>query len=228
MDGLVREFYARNWNILRADMSDILNQMFWEGKIIKNQKHGVIICLRGGNTPQEYRPITLLNTDYKILARMIAQCLRPALEDRLTSTQYCGVPGNSILDAATTIRACAENKRIPMCVLSFDFRNAFGRIAHEYLFQVFQAYGIDDAFIQGIKQMYEGATSSVQINGHSYGPIPIRCAIRQGCPMSMALYTLCLQQLLKYLEQKLPGVRIGRRARPTAVVAYTDDVTIFI
>jgi hypothetical protein len=76
--------------------------------------------------------------------------------------------------------------------------------------------------------MYEGATSSVQINGHSYGPIPIRSAIRQGCPMSMALYNLCLHPLLKCLEQKLTGIRIGRQARPTAVVAYADDVTIFI
>jgi hypothetical protein len=107
MDGLVREFYVRNWNLIRADMTAILNQMFWEGQITQNQKHGVIICLPkvpGGSTPQEYRPITPLNTNYKILARMIARHLRPVLEDHLTSTQYCGVPGNSILDAAATIR----------------------------------------------------------------------------------------------------------------------------
>jgi hypothetical protein len=72
--------------------------------------------------------------------------------------------------------------------------------------------------------MYEGATSSVQIKGHFYGPIPIRSAIRQGCPMNMALCTLCPHPLLKYLEQKLTGIRIGRRARPTTVVAYADDV----
>jgi hypothetical protein len=218
MDGLVREFYVRNWYLIRADMTVILNQMFWEGQITKNQKHGVIICLPkvpGGSTPQEYRPITLLNTDYKILARLIARRLRPVLEDHLTSTQYCGVSGNSILDAAATIPdtiAYAENKGIPMCVLSLDFRNAFDKIAQEYLFQVLQTYGIDDAFIQGIKQMYEGATSSVHINENSYGPIPIRSAIRQGCPMSMALYTLCLHPLLKCLGQKLTGIRIGRRA----------------
>ena len=54
MDGLVREFYARTWTIIRDDMNDIFNQMFWDGKITPNQKHGVIICLpkvRGGNTP---------------------------------------------------------------------------------------------------------------------------------------------------------------------------------
>jgi DNA-binding response OmpR family regulator len=124
MEGLIREFYAGNWNLLRADMINILNQTFWEGKITKNQKHGMIICLpkvRDGNTTQEYRPITLLNTDYKILARMIVRRQRPLLDDHLTSIQYCGVPGNSILDAAATICdtiAYAENKGIPLCVLS--------------------------------------------------------------------------------------------------------------
>ena len=63
---------------------------------------------------------------------------------------------------------------------------------------------------------------------NEYGPIPIRSAMRQGCPMSMALYTLCLHPLLQYLDQKLPGVKIRRRARHTAVVAYADDVTLFI
>ena len=76
--------------------------------------------------------------------------------------------------------------------------------------------------------MYEGATSSIQINGHQYGPIPVRCADRQGCPMSMALYTLGLHPLLKVLEQKLPGLRMGNHTRQTSVIAYADDVTIFV
>jgi len=59
-------------------------------------------------------------------------------------------------------------------VLSLDFKKAFDRIAHNYLFQTHQGYGVGNAFIAGIKRMYEGNTSAVQINGHQYGPIPIR------------------------------------------------------
>jgi hypothetical protein len=53
---------------------------------------------------------------------MIARRLRPVLEDHLTSTQYCGVPGNSILDTTATTRdtiAYSENKGDPdVCVVS--------------------------------------------------------------------------------------------------------------
>ena len=142
-----------------------------------------------------------------------------------------GVPGNTIIDAMATVRDTieyAESRSIPLCVLSLDFKNAFDRIAHSYLFQTLQGYVIGNAFIAGMKRMYEGATSSVQINGHQYGPIPIRCAVWQGCPMSMALYALCLHPFLRLLDLKLPGVRIGRRTRPTSFVAYADDVTIFV
>jgi len=46
--------------------------------------------------------------------------------------------------------------------------------------------------------------------------------------MSMALYTLGLHPLLKVLEQKLPGLRMGNQERHTSVIAYADDVTIFV
>jgi hypothetical protein len=76
--------------------------------------------------------------------------------------------------------------------------------------------------------MYAEATPSVQINGYLYETIPVQCAVRQGCPMIMALFALCLYPFLRYFVQKLPGIRIGRLSRPTVTVAYVDDVTIFV
>ena len=46
--------------------------------------------------------------------------------------------------------------------------------------------------------------------------------------LSIALYTLCLHILLKIIERTLTGIQKGRRARPIKVVAYADDVPIFV
>jgi len=113
-------------------------------------------------------------------------------------------------------------------VLSIDLKNASDNIAHEYLFQTLKIYGICYSLIHGIMNMYEGATSFVQINGHSHGPIPIQSGVRQGCPMTMVLYALCLQPFLNFLNRKMAGIKIGNKMSPTAVVAYADDVTIFV
>lgn len=106
-DGLPSEFYTYIWEISRAELVEIINQKFWEGHITSRQKQGEIICLpkrSDTDEPSDFRPITLLNADYKILAHLVARRLGPMLADHLQDKQYCGVPGSSILDAAATFR----------------------------------------------------------------------------------------------------------------------------
>jgi hypothetical protein len=73
--------------------------------------------------------------------------------EKLHESQYCGVPVN-IFDAVTTIReaiAQAEVTATLLCVLSLDFREAFDRISHRYLFAVLEKYGISDGDINAIR-----------------------------------------------------------------------------
>ena len=115
-----------------------------------------------------------------------------------------------------------------MCVVTLDFQNAFDRISHEYFFSTLRSYGLSDRLIMLIQSLYTDVTSAVLFNGDLHGQIPICYEVRQGCPLSMTLYNLCLQPFLNLLEQRLTGISIGRRHRPISVVAYADDVTIFV
>jgi hypothetical protein len=61
------------------------------------------------------------------------------IAEQLQQTQFCGVPGNSIPDAASQVGdiiAHAENTGNILCILTFDFPRAFDRIAHDYFFQI--------------------------------------------------------------------------------------------
>jgi hypothetical protein len=87
-------------------MLDLINQMYMGGRITEQQKQGIVVCITKTSAPTipvDYRLITLLKTDYKILARLIANRLRPTLSELLHPSQYCGVPG-TIFDAVATIR----------------------------------------------------------------------------------------------------------------------------
>jgi len=103
--------------------------------------------------------------------------------------------------------AHAELMHTPLCILSLDFRSAFDCISDRYLFQILAGYGISAWFIDRIRSMYENATASLQINGPLADPIPIQSAIRQGCPLSMALYALRLHPLLRTLEDRRDACR---------------------
>jgi hypothetical protein len=93
--------------------------MFLMQTIVQGQKQGTIVCIpkqQHPETPEDFRPITLLNVEYKLLARILATRFAPVLEDFVSPFQYCGVPGNTIMDAVSIIRdviAYAETTNTP-------------------------------------------------------------------------------------------------------------------
>jgi hypothetical protein len=138
---------------------------------------------------------------------------------------------NNIFDAVAAIRktvAEVEWTNTPACILTLDLKEAFDRIVHSYLYADLERYGFSAWFQRRIRQIYETATSSVQINGHVSGLIPPKCSIRQGCPLSMLLFTLCLDPLLRKLDENLNDHRTARSTRRSAVVAYADDITVIL
>jgi hypothetical protein len=73
----------------------------------------------------DYRTLTFLNVDYKLLTRVIVHRLRPWMDDLLQPTQYFGRRGQTIFDAGAAVRdiiANAEVTKVPMCLLTIDFK----------------------------------------------------------------------------------------------------------
>jgi len=72
-DGIRLEFFKVFWENMASDMRTLFTQMFRDHTLIEKQEQAVIVCIPKGerpNTPEDCRPITLLDTDYKILARL--------------------------------------------------------------------------------------------------------------------------------------------------------------
>jgi len=76
--------------------------------------------------------------------------------------------------------------------------------------------------------MYGNATSVIQLNGHLSAPIPIQCGVRQGCPLSMIVFVLCLNPLLYFLDERLQRILAHGTQWNTTVIAYADDVSILV
>jgi len=233
-DGICLEFLKKTWETTKEDLLQIVNEMYAEEIISDYQKFGIIVCIPKqphATQVEHYRPLTILNTDFKLVTRIIANRLRPWMQDLLQSSQYCGLKGNSVFEAIATIRdevAYADVTRYPLCFLTIDFQGAFDNLSHEYLFELLCKYGFNERFRKCIWNIYNNSTSSVHINGYRSCPFPIKNSILRGCPLSMILYAMCLNPLLCTLENSLRGLRMGRHRARTSVVAYADDVTIFV
>jgi hypothetical protein len=129
-DGIGVVSYTQMWDSLDCDIHKIFTKMFLDKEMTAGQKEGIIVCIPKKASPlypHDYRPITLLNNDYKTLARLIAHRLSGPLEEILHPSQHCGVRGKTIFDAVGTVRdviAYAEVTRKPLCVVSLDFTEA--------------------------------------------------------------------------------------------------------
>ena len=82
-DGLPAEFYKIFWNDVSTFLIDALNMSFSKGHLSISQRRGLITLLPKKNKPRQYlknwRLVTLLNCDYKIVAKSIATRLKKVL-----------------------------------------------------------------------------------------------------------------------------------------------------
>jgi hypothetical protein len=119
IEGISSAFFQTNWEVMKEDLVKLFSEMFFDRKLTAQQKHRVIVLIPKTTNPvapADYRPITLPNNDYKIMALIIASRLQPVLADLLHPSQYCGVRGRTIFDAVATVRhsiAHAERANIP-------------------------------------------------------------------------------------------------------------------
>jgi hypothetical protein len=105
-DGIGLSLFQATWNTLKDDWIDLFSQMFVPGNLTEQQERGVVVCIpktTRPSQPSDYRQITLLNTEYQILARNVANRIRPTLEDLLHPRQFCGRP---IIPSSRRMRRC--------------------------------------------------------------------------------------------------------------------------
>ncbi|KAJ4447429.1 hypothetical protein ANN_09436 [Periplaneta americana] len=221
-----------NPNPIRDEFTHVLNEIVQKGELSPSQRQGIMALIKKiphPKTAEHYRPITLLNTDYKILARIVNNRLKSILQDIIHETQFAGVKTRSVFDSTIAIRdLLAYHTKLGRkgLLISIDFSKAFDKIRHVFLFHTLQRYGFDTNFIKKVKIFYTNISSTLQINGHYSKPIAINRSVRKGCPLFMSLFVIALNPLLEYLHQSLTGLNL-QTTRLTKL-SYADDVNILL
>ena len=118
-DGLPYEFYTQFWDLLGPELLAVLQASFQTQltpSLPGSMTQGVITLLYKGrgarSSLDSYRPITLLNSDYKLLAKALATRLGPALQDVVDPTQTAFVPGRWIGDNVLLRRSNTYNRQV--------------------------------------------------------------------------------------------------------------------
>jgi len=177
-----------------------------------------------------WRPVSLLNVDYKIISKSFANRLRQVLSDVVNIDQTCSVPGRSIVDNVHLLRNAYDycyTANVPCIFVSYDQAKAYDKVSHEYLFKVLSAFGFGDSFIRWVSLFYTDISSRVIVNGYLSEAFRILRSLRQGCGLSALLYVLCIEPLANKirLSTDIIGLRLPGTALEARVSLYADDTT---
>ena len=111
---------------------------------------------------KNWRPVSLLCTDYKLLSKVLANKLRKVMDKVIHRTQTYCMPGRSIVDNMSLIQDILEVSGSLGCdvgLISLDQEKAFDRVEHHYFRKVLQRFGLSPGFTGKIKVMYEDIES---------------------------------------------------------------------
>jgi exonuclease III len=184
------------------------------------------------NEISNYRPITILNTDYKIFTKILATRLAQVAPSLLHKNQAGFVPGRKIADQTKLVElmiAYAEATEENGLIVALDQEKAYDKIAHDYLWRALETFRIPQELIRTIRALYERAETQVMINGYLSSGFKVVRGVRQGDPMSCLLFDLAIEPLAAMLRQSaLKGYQIPGSGEKLITNLFADDTTTFL
>ena len=158
--------------------------------------------------------------------------MQPCLEREIDSNQYCYVPRRSKINCNILIRDITYyiiNENMEAAFLKVDWHKAFDMVNLEFLFKVMGKMGFGDEFIALIKMLYNNIESAMLINNYVGKYFPLSRSVRQGCPLSMILYTVYQEPFYAAIREN-PNIESLALPDHSTVksIGYADDTNIII
>ena len=204
-DGLPYEFYTEFWSVLASPLCEVFQEAFAGGdqaSLPGSMCMGLIVLLYkdSGDRAEvsNYRPITLLNADYKLIARALASRFGPRLNSVIDPTQTAFLPGRWIADNVLChleeIDFLRESQQSG-CIVFLDFAKAYDRLSRPWVEDCMQALGFGPQAVRCVRLLQSNTRSAVLFNGWRSDSFSVRSGLPQGSPLSPLLYVIAAQPL---------------------------------
>ena len=232
-DGLPSEFYKTFWSDIGRFLCSVFLEIYEKEGLSNSQYLSIITLIHKGNEREllkNYRPISLANTDYKILAFVLAHRLQKVLNDIINLDQNGYIKqrfiGNNIRLVDDIINYAVSHK-IGGALMFLDFQKVFDSLEWDFLISVSAKFNFGENFIKWVKLIYKSPRALIKNNGWLSEQIKQGRGIKQGCPLSALLFLLAVEILgiLIRKENNLKGFKmnINGREKEVKISQFADD-----
>ena len=202
-DGLTKEFYETFWNEIKNPLISSIQRSFEVNQLIISQRQAIIKLIekkeRDKRMIKNWRPISLLNLDTKLLSKALANRMKGVLPSLVKENQIAYVKGKFISEGGRLISGIIESTDIFQksgYLFTVDIEKAFDSVNHVFLIAVLEHFGFGQSFIKCIKIMLKNQESCVINGGKTSKYFKLERGTRQGDPISAYLFILVLEIIL--------------------------------
>lgn len=194
-----------------------------------NKQMGIVTLLHKKGSREDmsnYRPITLLNTDHKLIAKVLSVPLGEIAQKRIGRFQHGFIKHRSIAEAIIKIRATKAWNRLRHhgYILFVDFAKAYDTLFRDLIWEVFEKKGCPQALWQQLITLYDKGTMVMYINGVLGHSFELERGVKQGCPLSPVLFVFVTVVLEEMALKVMPNRQ--QHMVQWLLVMFADDLTI--
>uniref|UniRef100_A0A2N9EX59 Reverse transcriptase domain-containing protein n=1 Tax=Fagus sylvatica TaxID=28930 RepID=A0A2N9EX59_FAGSY len=223
-DGFPMSFFHACWPILRAALLAVFSE-FHEFGSFQRSLNTTFLTLIPKKTNdveiRDFRPISLVSSVYKILAKVLANRLSGVLDTIISPSQNAFVHGRQMTDSVLVANECLDSRikeGIPGVMCKLDVEKAHDHVNWSFLLYLLRRCGFSLKWRRWIAFCISTVRFSVLINGGPEGFSGSSRGIRQGDSLSPLLFVIVMEALSRMMSKAvedglLSGFQVGAMDR---------------
>lgn len=236
-DGFTITFYRQHWQTIKKDLSRMVRNVFKNKKMGGNTKSSYLELIPKDANPStfnRFRPISLCNSSYKIVTKIIVNRIKKVLPEIISENQGGFVPNRLIIDNVMVVQEAIHSsmkRKEKGIIIKLDMANAFDRVSLPYLRAILNKFSFSKEIIEVIKACITDPWITPLINGIPIEFFQSSRGLRQGCPLFPFLYIIMTDTLSRTLDTKrqertLTGLQISKGIKSINHSLFADDTLL--
>ena len=230
-DGIPIEWYKTFWENIKWLLLSVMREISRYG-LPESSRSAVITLIEKKDKDlldiKNWRPLSLLNCDYKIYAKILANRLYSTLPNLISKDQFGFLAdryiGENIFDVNSIIEYCKQEE-IPALLINLDMEKAFDKVEYKPLLDIMRKFGFQSKYISMVEMLFTSFKSCTVNLGYSSSYFAIERSLKQGCPYSPPAYLLIAEILNSKINanHQIEGILIPGQSKEKKCGQFADD-----